>query len=188
VANLKLVVLGRDSTVALSGPMPHPAAWRSFIDAEPACLAADDRGMLRVADGGTCTGHLVTVRTHARPSGPTRRCPVQPSGGPARNPARAIRSSLVKAGWIVASAADGAAVVIGHLSGPALTVAAVAAVGTWVRPVFRYPHMWRYLESRRETASAHPGTPRPCKNTSRHRRARQRARKGYSLFTRRPIT
>src|SRR5580692_907416 len=34
---------------------------------------------------------------------------------PARNPARASRSALVKAGWIVASAVDGAAVVIGHL-------------------------------------------------------------------------
>jgi len=52
--------------------------------------------------------------------------------------------------------------ILAHLSGPALTVAAVAAMGTWVRPIFRYPHMWRYLESRRETASAHPGTPLPC--------------------------
>ena len=34
---------------------------------------------------------------------------------PARNPARANRSASVKAGWIVASAVDGAAVVIGHL-------------------------------------------------------------------------
>ncbi len=34
---------------------------------------------------------------------------------PVRNPARASRSASVKAGWIVASAVDGAAVVIGHL-------------------------------------------------------------------------
>src|SRR6516165_3185437 len=34
---------------------------------------------------------------------------------PARNPARANRSASVKMGWIVASAVDGAAVVIGHL-------------------------------------------------------------------------
>src|ERR1700730_9650368 len=34
---------------------------------------------------------------------------------PARNPARASRSGSVKAGWIVTSAVDGAAVVIGHL-------------------------------------------------------------------------
>src|SRR5580698_10009439 len=34
---------------------------------------------------------------------------------PARNPARASRSGSVKAGWIVASAVDGVAVVIGHL-------------------------------------------------------------------------
>ena len=34
---------------------------------------------------------------------------------PGRNPARASRSESVKAGWIVASAVDGAAVVIGHL-------------------------------------------------------------------------
>src|SRR5579872_5176577 len=34
---------------------------------------------------------------------------------PARNPATASRSGSVKAGWIVASAVDGAAVVIGHL-------------------------------------------------------------------------
>ena len=33
----------------------------------------------------------------------------------ARNPARASRSASVKAGWIVASAVDGAAVLIGHL-------------------------------------------------------------------------
>src|SRR6266699_3095912 len=34
---------------------------------------------------------------------------------PAKNPARASRSALVQAGWIVASATDGTAVVIGHL-------------------------------------------------------------------------
>src|SRR2546429_8269674 len=34
---------------------------------------------------------------------------------PARKPARATRSASVKTGWIVASAADGAAVVMGHL-------------------------------------------------------------------------
>src|SRR5262245_46080434 len=34
---------------------------------------------------------------------------------PARKPARARRSASVKAGWIVASAVDGTAVVIGHL-------------------------------------------------------------------------
>src|SRR5580704_15685404 len=34
---------------------------------------------------------------------------------PARYPARASRSGSVKAGWIVASAVDGVAVVIGHL-------------------------------------------------------------------------
>src|SRR5262249_62357497 len=34
---------------------------------------------------------------------------------PARNPARASRSASVKTGWIVASAVDGAAVIIGHL-------------------------------------------------------------------------
>src|ERR1017187_7971265 len=34
---------------------------------------------------------------------------------PARNPARASRSGSVKAGWIVARALDGAAVVIGYL-------------------------------------------------------------------------
>jgi hypothetical protein len=34
---------------------------------------------------------------------------------PARNPARASRSASVKTGWIVASAADGAAVVMGYL-------------------------------------------------------------------------
>src|SRR4029077_17829340 len=38
---------------------------------------------------------------------------------PARYPASASRSGSVKAGWIVASAVDGAAVVIGHLpAGP----------------------------------------------------------------------
>lgn len=36
---------------------------------------------------------------------------------PARNPASASRSALVKAGWIVARAVDGAAVVTGHLPG-----------------------------------------------------------------------
>jgi hypothetical protein len=38
------------------------------------------------------------------------RVPVQAAAGPAR----ASRSALVKAGWIVASAVDGAAVVIEH--------------------------------------------------------------------------
>jgi hypothetical protein len=44
--------------------------------------------------------------------------------------------------------------VLTHLSGPALTVAAIAVVGTSVRPVFRYPHMWRYLESRQKAMPA----------------------------------
>jgi hypothetical protein len=39
-----------------------------------------------------------------------------------------------------------------HLSGPALVVVAViVAVGLSIRPIFRYPHMWRYLESRLRT-------------------------------------
>lgn len=42
--------------------------------------------------------------------------------------------------------------VLNHLSGPALDVAAVIAVlGISARPVFRYPYMWRYLESRLQT-------------------------------------
>jgi hypothetical protein len=40
--------------------------------------------------------------------------------------------------------------VLAHLSGPVLGVAAVLAVlGASARPIFRYPFMWRYLETRR---------------------------------------
>jgi hypothetical protein len=46
---------------------------------------------------------------------------------PARNPARATRSAWVKTGWIVASAADGTAVVIGHLP-------AGLEPGSWASP------------------------------------------------------
>jgi len=36
-----------------------------------------------------------------------------------------------------------------HLSGPACSVVAVLGVlGVSARPVFRYPHLWRYLELR----------------------------------------
>ena len=40
--------------------------------------------------------------------------------------------------------------VLTHLLNPASLVAAVTAGGASVRAVFRYPHMWRYLESRRQ--------------------------------------
>src|SRR5690242_15808336 len=46
---------------------------------------------------------------------------------PATNPARVIRSASVKTGWIVASAADGTAVIIGHLP-------ARLKPGSWARP------------------------------------------------------
>ncbi len=49
--------------------------------------------------------------------------------------------------------------VLAHLSGPALTVAAIAVLGTSVRPVFRYPHMWRYLESRQKSDAWTSGAP-----------------------------
>lgn len=41
----------------------------------------------------------------------------------------------------------------------ALTVAAIAVLGTSVRPVFRYPHMWRYLESRQKSDACTLGAP-----------------------------
>jgi hypothetical protein len=39
-------------------------------------------------------------------------------------------------------------IAVAHLAGPTLLTAAVAVLGTSVRAVFRYPHMWRYLEFR----------------------------------------
>ncbi len=40
--------------------------------------------------------------------------------------------------------------VLTHLLNPAPLLAAVTAAGASLRAVFRYPHMWRYLESRRQ--------------------------------------
>jgi hypothetical protein len=55
--------------------------------------------------------------------------------------------------------------VLAHLPGPVLGVTAVLAVlGASARPIFRYPFMWRYLETRLLTRhscgtpqSANPG-------------------------------
>jgi len=48
--------------------------------------------------------------------------------------------------------------ILAHLPSPALTVAAIAVLGTSVRPVFRYPHMWRYLEARQNSYACTPGS------------------------------
>lgn len=50
-----------------------------------------------------------------------------------------------------------------HLSGPACSVVAVLGVlGVSVRPVFRYPHLWRYLELRLDKKCCHRRTKREC--------------------------
>src|SRR5690348_17970554 len=78
---------------------------------------------------------------------------------PARNPARAIRSASVKTGWIVASAADGTAVVIGHLP-------AVPEPGSWASP-----GPSGSTESQRKP----PGQVTPCRHPT-GREAQQAAR------------
>jgi hypothetical protein len=71
--------------------------------------------------------------------------------------------------------------VLAHLSGPALTVAAIAVLGTSVRPVFRYPHMWRYLESRQKSDACTSGAPiAPTGNRQRRtRHPRMRTERGH---------
>src|SRR6266581_8849673 len=67
---------------------------------------------------------------------------------PARNPARANRSASVKAGWIVVSAVDGAAVVIGYL--PARLKPEAGPVP--VLAVKRKPNVGRSARSRDATS------------------------------------
>lgn len=52
-----------------------------------------------------------------------------------------------------------------HLAGPTLLTAAIAALGTSVRAVFRYPYMWRYLEFRCRRGIRPPGTPPRCRRS-----------------------
>jgi hypothetical protein len=50
-----------------------------------------------------------------------------------------------------------------HLSGPACSVVAVLGVlGVSVRPVFRYPHLWRYLELRLYKKCCHGRAEQEC--------------------------
>jgi hypothetical protein len=51
---------------------------------------------------------------------------------------------------------------LAHLAGPTILTAAIAALGTSVRAVFRYPHMWRYLEFRCTRCIRPPGTAPRC--------------------------
>jgi hypothetical protein len=65
--------------------------------------------------------------------------------------------------------------VLVHLSGPACSVAAVLVVlGVAARPVFRYPHMWRYMESRLWARQGHVARkPRCVSDTEYCQRARR---------------
>jgi hypothetical protein len=57
-----------------------------------------------------------------------------------------------------------------HLSGPACSVVAVLGVlGVSARPVFRYPHLWRYLGLRLNKKCCHRSTKREgvCNGTCR---------------------
>jgi hypothetical protein len=50
---------------------------------------------------------------------------------------------------------------LAHPSGLALMIAAVTAFGTSVRSVFRYPHVWRYLELRQRSKAGRLTAPVP---------------------------
>jgi len=62
-----------------------------------------------------------------------------------------------------------------HLTGPTLLTTAIAVLGTSVRAVFRYPHMWRYLEIRHRRADPlKHGTVRVMATKAERRAARER--------------
>jgi hypothetical protein len=83
-----------------------PGAASGFeIAGEAFDVGATDGEQVQRA-GAAPAGELVQVQAYASRVRPRY---------PARNPARASRSASVKAGWIVASAVDGATVVIGRL-------------------------------------------------------------------------
>jgi hypothetical protein len=64
---------------------------------------------------------------------------------------------------------------LAHLAGPTLVTTAIAVLGTSVRAVFRYPHMWRYLEIRhRRAGPLKHGTVRVMATKAERRAARER--------------
>jgi hypothetical protein len=66
---------------------------------------------------------------------------------------------------------------LAHLAGPTLLTTAIAVLGTSVRAVFRYPHMWRYLEIRHRSDIRLSGRQLPCRRFGRYcRRTHQRGR------------
>ena len=67
---------------------------------------------------------------------------------------------------------------LAHLAGPTLLTTAIAVLGTSVRAVFRYPHMWQYLEFRRRN-DIRPSAMqlRYCRFGCYCRRTRQRGRR-----------
>src|SRR5690242_9734951 len=93
------MVHSRRVTVARARPLASSSRAKDSMSARPTANRARERARHQVVNWRRSSAYASLVRPRY----------------PARNPARARRSASVKAGWIVASAVDGAAVVIGHL-------------------------------------------------------------------------
>lgn len=107
---------------------------------------------LPVAFYGSCQATLATEKGHPQ-WGRKRHRTFAEAAGPKRGwdhfePAKPIEEAMWNA--------------FGHLVEPSLVAAAITAVGTSVRAVFRYPHMWRYLESRYRHSICPSGTRVRC--------------------------
>src|SRR6266567_7165502 len=86
-------------TVARARPIASSSLAKDSMSARRTANSASERARHQLANWRRSRAYASRVRPRY----------------PARNPARAIRSASVKAGWIVVSAVDGAAVVIGYL-------------------------------------------------------------------------
>jgi hypothetical protein len=51
---------------------------------------------------------------------------------------------------------------LAHLVGPTFLTTAIAVLGMSMRAVFRYPHMWRYLENRHRSDMGPSGRQLRC--------------------------
>src|SRR2546429_9189036 len=93
------MVDSRRVTVARARPIAARSRAKPSMSARQTAESVSERARHQLANWRKSSAYASRVRTRY----------------PARNPARATRSASVKTGWIVASAADGAVVVIGHL-------------------------------------------------------------------------
>jgi hypothetical protein len=93
------MVLSRRVTVARARPLASRSLAKPSMSARRTANRATGRVRHQLANWRRSRAYASRVRPRY----------------PARNPARANRSASVKTGWIVASAVDGAAVIIGHL-------------------------------------------------------------------------